>query len=124
MGSVVDRGMEGCETEEGGGDGERASGGVRVSAQDAIGNVEALVPKGVPAIPLAFSGADEQLKLLQKLYQPSIIAVVSVSEVFLRTARSLLAPAIGQRHTLREFRFPLESPAVLSAADVVFADSF
>jgi len=50
-------------------------------------------------------------------------SVVSVSEAFLKTARSLLAPAIGERHTLCEFRLPLDDPSALRAFDVVFADS-
>jgi hypothetical protein len=52
-----------------------------------------------------------------------MIAIVSVSVVFLKTARSLLAPALGEQHTLCEFRFPLDDPGALKAFDLVFADS-
>jgi DNA-binding transcriptional regulator YhcF (GntR family) len=121
--SVLDRPIDACSIEELTADRDLAIGALTVAAQYIIGNIEPLVPKGMPAIALAFSVADEQLKFLRKLNQPSIIAVVSVSEVFLRTAKSLLAPALGQHHTLREFRFPMDGPSVLSAADVVFADS-
>jgi hypothetical protein len=121
--SVLDRPIDACSVEDLSADCDLAIGALTVAAQYIIGNVDPLVSKGMPAIPLAFSVADEQLKFLRKLNQPSIIVVVSVSEVFLRTARSLLAPALGQHHTLRELRFPMDSAAVLSAADVVFADS-
>jgi len=121
--SALDRPIEGCSLDDLAVDRDLAIGALTVAAQYVIRNVDPLVPKGVPAVPLAFCAADEQLELLRKLQQPSIIAVVSVSEVFLRTARSLLAPALGQRHTLREFSFPMDSSAALSAADVVFADS-
>lgn len=121
--SALNRRVEGCTLADLAADPDLAIGALTVAAQYVIGNVDPLVPKDMPAIPLAFSAADEQLELMLKLRHPSIIAVVSVSEVFLRTARSLLAPALGQRHTLREFRFPLDSPAALGAADLVFADS-
>ena len=67
--------------------------------------------------------ADEHLEMIRMLREPSVVAVVSVSEDFLQTARGLLAPAIGRRHTLREFFLPMEKPSSLKAADVVFCDS-
>lgn len=98
-------------------------GALAVAALYAIETVDALVSKGVPAIPLTFSTADEQLSLIRKLLNPAMIAIVSVSVVFLKTARSLLAPAVGEQHTLCEFRFPLDDPGALTAFDLVIADS-
>jgi DNA-binding transcriptional regulator YhcF (GntR family) len=100
-----------------------AIGALTVSGQYLIGDVDRLVPKGVPAIALAFSAADEHLDLLRRLDHPSIISVVSVSRVFLQTARSLLAPALGRHHVMRDFLFPPDDPKSLRAADLVFADS-
>ena len=100
-----------------------AIGALVVAGQYAIGEVDRLVPKNLPAIPLAFSAADEHLEVLRKLDQPSVIAVVSVSAVFLQTARSLLAPALGRRHVMRDFCFPLDDPKAVRAADLVFVDS-
>ena len=100
-----------------------AIGALVVAGQYAMVEVDRLVSKSVPAVPLAFNAADEHLQLLRKLEQPSIIAVVSVSAVFLQTARSLLAPALGRRHVMRDFCFPLEDPNALKAVDLVFADS-
>jgi len=100
-----------------------AIGALTVAGQYVIGEVDALVPKSLPAISLTFGIVDEHLEVLRKLRHPSVIAVVSVSAAFLQTARSLLAPALGQRHTMQDFRFPLSDPKALRAADLVFADS-
>ena len=81
------------------------------------------MPKAVPAIALTFSVADDKLDLLRRLDHPSVVCVVSVSRVFLQTARSLLAPALGRHHVMRDFLFPPEDPKNLRAADLVFADS-
>ncbi len=121
--AALNRPVEGCTLSELATDPGMAIGALTVAAQYAIVDVDPLVPKSAPAIPLAFSVADEQLALLRKLKQPSIIGVVSVSEVFLKTARSLLAPALGQRHTLREYNFLLDDRIALAAVDLVFADS-
>jgi hypothetical protein len=94
-----------------------------VAGQYVIDRVDSIVPKSIPAIPLAFSGADEQLDMLRKVEQPSVVAVVSVSAAFLQTARGLLAPALGRRHVMRDFVFPLEDPKAVQAADLVFIDS-
>lgn len=120
---ALDMPVEGCALADLGDDPDLAIGALTVAAQYVIGKVDPLVPKGMPAIPLAFSKADEQLELLRKICQPSIIAVVSVSNVFLKTARSLLAPTLGQQHVLRDFHFPLEDQAALASVDLVFADS-
>jgi GntR family transcriptional regulator len=114
---------EGCSIIDLGAHPGLAIGALVVAGQYAIGEVDPLVPKNLPPIPLVFSAADEHLELLRKLDQPSVIAVVSVSAVFLQTARSLLAPALGRRHVMRCFCFPLDDPKALRAADVVFADS-
>jgi hypothetical protein len=52
-----------------------------------------------------------------------VIAVVSSSGLFLETARSILAPAMGRRHDLREIHLPQEEAASARAADVIFCDS-
>ncbi len=100
-----------------------AIGALTVTGQFAIGDVDSLVPKSIPAIPLTFSAADEHLELLRKLAQPSVIAIVSVSAALLQTARALLAPALGRRHVMRDFTFPLKDAKAVQAADLVFADS-
>ncbi len=94
-----------------------------VAAHYALGDVNPLVPKDRPAIPLDFSAADEHVESIRERQEPSVVAVVSVSEGFLQTSRSVLASAAGRRHVLREFLLPLPHPKALAAADIVFADS-
>ena len=121
--AALDQPVEGCTLADLAHDPGLAIGALTVAARYAISDVDPLLPKTTPAIPLAFSEVDEQLGLLRKLEHPSIIAVVSTSKVFLKTARSVLAPALGERHTLCEFSFPSDNAAALRAADLVFADS-
>ena len=98
-------------------------GALVVCHEGARRNVAPLLPKDRPIFTIRFSTADEHVEMVRKLQVPSIIAVVSVSEQFLRTARGLLAPVLGRRHTLREFFLPEEKFTSLRAADVVFCDS-
>jgi GntR family transcriptional regulator len=98
-------------------------GALAVAAHYAIPDVNALLPKDRPAIPLEFGAADEQMDMIRKRREPSVVAVVSVSEGFLQTAHSVLATAAGRRHVLQGFLLPLPGPKVLAAVDVVFADS-
>jgi GntR family transcriptional regulator len=100
-----------------------AIGALVVTTQGARQDISSLVPKDRPIFKIAFSAAEELAEAIRKLREPSIIAVVSVSERLLEAARGLLAPAVARHHTLREFVPPLESSNVLRAADVVFCDS-
>jgi hypothetical protein len=63
------------------------------------------------------------MELIRKRREPSVVAVVSVSEGFLHTAHTILDAAAGPRHVLQEFLLPLPDPKALDAADLVFADS-
>jgi len=98
-------------------------GALAVAAHYAIPDVNPLLPKDRPAIPLAYGAADEHVELIRRRREPSVVAVVSVSEGFLQTASRVLATAAGRRHVLHEFLLPLPGPRVLGAVDVVFADS-
>ena len=75
--------------------------------------VTALAPKGRPILPIRYQNANEHIERIRQLAEPSFIAVVSISERILLTARSLFTPAIGHRHSMQEFLLPLESPDVL-----------
>ena len=98
-------------------------GALPVAAHYAIADVNPLLPQDRPAIALDFAAADQQIDLIRQRREPSIVAVVSVSEGFLQTASRVLATACGRRHVLQEFLLPLAEPQGLSAADIVFADS-
>lgn len=101
----------------------RAIGALVVAPQYAAEDVKPLVPKAQLLLSIAFSSADEHVERIRQLEPPSVIAVVSISANFLRTAQALLAPALGRRHTLCAYLLPLESPQVLGSADVIFCDS-
>jgi GntR family transcriptional regulator len=98
-------------------------GALPVLAQHFLPETAALLPKTRPAVCVTYSLADEHLQKIRKLQQPSVIALVSVSEAFLRTARGLLAPALENRHTLLEFLWPTKRAGDLRAGDIVFCDS-
>ncbi len=97
-------------------------GALAVTAHYAIPDVNPLLPHDRPAIPLAFGTADDHIEMIRQRSEPSVFAVVSVSEGFLQTAGKVLATAAGSRHVLQEFLLPLPDPKALAAIDVVFAD--
>ena len=70
-------------------------------------------------VAISYSPADEYIAAIRNLPQPSVIGVVSVSALFLETANGLLAPAIGRRHSFREFlvQKPAGSTSELRLAD-------
>ena len=88
-----------------------------------VENIKPLVSRSRPAIGIVYSRAAEHVDLIRKLQNPSIVAVVSVSESLLKTARSLLAPAVGRRHTLNEVLVVQGVPISLGTADLVFCDT-
>lgn len=81
------------------------------------------LPKDRPPYSVPLNTAVQEVALVQRLREPSAIAVVSVSELFLQTARALFAPALGDRHSLREFLVPREKPRTLASFSFVFCDS-
>jgi DNA-binding transcriptional regulator YhcF (GntR family) len=90
-----------------------------------IEELKPLVPQNRPPTAIVYSKADSHVHMVRSLREPSVVAVVSVSESLLKTARGLFAPAIGRRHTLRELllkRADLRG-ADLRGVDVAFCDS-
>jgi GntR family transcriptional regulator len=81
------------------------------------------VPEHQTGVMLKFADADEHVELIRNFAQPSMIAMASVSPTLLKTARSLLAPVLGRRHTFREFLISPERHTDLRGMDVVFCDS-
>lgn len=82
-----------------------------------------IVPAHRPCFSIDYSSANDHLIVIRGLRTPSIIAVASVSESMLKTARSLLAPAIGREHTYQEILVTPDRDIELRAADLVFCDS-
>jgi DNA-binding transcriptional regulator YhcF (GntR family) len=100
-----------------------AIGALAVTPHHAYRQVHAMFPKDRPVLPVRYALADEHLKTIRSLKKPSVIAVVSSSQLFLEVARSILAPAMGNRHELREIHLKSEAPAAARAADLIFCDS-
>ena len=115
--------LRGCSREELRMNRGLAVGALPVVAQPHLPEVVSLLPETRPAISVTYCMADEHLRMIRNLRQPSIIALVSVSEVFVKTARGLLAPLLQGRHTLCEFLWPLKRASDVRAADLVFCDS-
>jgi len=88
-----------------------------------LGELEAFIPENRPAVSISYSQASEYVAAIRALRKPSAIAVVSVSKSVLRTARGLLAPAIGRKHTFREILISMKARADTGQYDVVFCDS-
>lgn len=115
--------VESCSFEAFAGDPQFTIGAQVVAANHLIDEIQPLVPRNRPAIGLVYAQAAEHINLIRKLHDPSMVAVVSVSESLLRTARSLLAPAIGIRHTFSEVLADGKAGIRLGSADVVFCDT-
>ena len=115
--------LRGCSREELRMNRGLAVGALPVVAQHHLPEVVSLLPETRPAVSVTYCVADEHLRMIQNLREPSIIALVSVSEIFLKTAQGLLAPILESRHTLLEFIWPLKKASDIGAADLVFCDS-
>ena len=85
--------------------------------------IEPLVRNDRPAVPLNFSQGDNSLAVIQNLRDPSVIAMVSVSEALLQTANGMLAAAVGRRHSYREVLVDHTAKVDLSGIDVAICDS-
>ncbi len=98
--------------------------GAQVTAPDyASQRLKGHVPEYQAGVMLKFADADEHVELIRNLTQPSMIAMASVSPALLKTARSLLAPVLGRRHTFKEFLLPSKGRADLGGMDIAFCDS-
>src|SRR5215469_6972155 len=86
-----------------------AIGAILITPNYFAARVRPAVPADRTVVPISYSPADAYIAAIRNLSQPSIIGVVSVSALFLETANGLLAPAIGRRHSFREFL--LQKPA-------------
>jgi len=115
--------VDGCSREDLAKNPSLVLGALPVTPQYAMGDTEPLIPKELPPVPMAFCDADEHVQMIRKLREPSVIALVSVSQYLLQAAQGLLASAVGRRHTLTPYLLPLESSKALSGADVILCDS-
>lgn len=88
----------------------------------AVGN-PSLLPRGHPLIAVEACSAETHLDHIRKLKQASVIGVVSISQEFLRLARALLAPVVGNRHAVEEHLLSENESKDFSGMDLVFCDT-
>lgn len=120
---VVECPVEACSVKDLSANRALAMGALVVAAPGDMPDCAALLHQDRPPYPITINRAEQHRTLVRKLKEPSAIAVVSVSQIFLQTAQGLLAPALGRRHTLREYFLPSEKPDNLEAFSIVFCDS-
>ena len=82
-----------------------------------------VLPKDRPIVPIVYSKADEHVALVRNLERPSLIAIASISEYFLQTARGVLAPVVGGRHSMREYLLVGKEPQDVGMPDILFCDA-
>lgn len=87
------------------------------------GDLRQFVPVHRPCFSIEYSSAEDHIAAVRGLQVPSNIAVVSVSESLLKTARSLLAPSIGREHTYQNLLLSTDQEVDMRGADLVFCDS-
>ena len=113
---------EACSTEELSLRPDLMMGALVVVTPGAITQIAPLVPKDRPPVSITLSPLDEHVKMIHQLKRPSTIAVVSISQVVLQTARGVLAPILGDRHTLRVYLLPVDDTSGLAVNDLVLCD--
>jgi DNA-binding transcriptional regulator YhcF (GntR family) len=121
--SAMPHPVQACSPEELAANPGLAIGALAVAPVYSIGRADKLFPKDRPVIAVTFNKADDHIRRIRELRQPSTIAVVSASPRFLEVARGVLASAIGTRHQLKEVLLPGESLPGHRAVDLVFCDS-
>ena len=105
---------------------EAMLGGLVVCLPGAVQKIRQVMPQRKLPVPIeacSISDPGSYIDRVRRLKDPSLVAVVSVSRLFLERARGVLAPAIGDFHSVREYLLPAENADRLGAADLIFCDS-
>ncbi len=100
-----------------------AEGALVVCFAGLVPRVQPLLPRERPPFQLTICEPNEHVEMIRQLHEPSLIAVVSISKLFLERARGFLASFVGDVHSFREYLLPNEHPSSFAATDVVFCDS-
>ena len=99
-----------------------AVGALVICAPGHVERIKPLLPTKRALVPITFSSADEHIETIRNLPQPSLVALVSISEYFLEVARAVLAPVAGRRHSLQEYLLTSSQGDFRGAADVFLCD--
>jgi GntR family transcriptional regulator len=102
---------------------ELALGALVVSPPGVLPTIAGVLPKERPAITVLYSSAEVHFDVVRKLTRPSVVAVVSVSEAFVKIACGLLGHMVGTRHTLIDCLLSDQKTAQIPSADLLFCDA-
>jgi len=102
---------------------ELAAGALLVAPPGVLPRIAALLPKFRVVVPALYTDATSYLEFVGRLQNPSIIALLSISEAFLKIARGVLGPVTSGRHSLIERQVAETGPLPVPAADVIFCDA-
>lgn len=115
--------VESCTPEELVASPELALGAIVVSPPGILPTIAKALPKDRPAITVIYSSAETHFDKVRKLKLPSVVAVVSISEAFIKLARGLLGHIIGTRHTLSDCLIHDPKNGRIPPADLLFCDA-
>jgi len=115
--------IEGCSPEVLSKHPDTATDAIVVGAENLIGSFDRDKFKARLWAPLILNTADEHLDAIRLMKDSGTVAVASYSQAFLRTARGLIKGVLGEKHSYREFLFPMRGRGDFRAMDLVFCDS-
>jgi len=121
--SAVNCPVKACSPGELVADPELALGALVVSPPGVLPSIAEILPKVQPPITIAYSSAETHFDVVRKLKGPSVIAVVSISESFVKIACGLLGHMVGTRHTLIDCLLSDQRLSRIPSADLLFCDA-
>jgi DNA-binding transcriptional regulator YhcF (GntR family) len=101
---------------------ELGEGALVVAPPGALPRLAAGRPPARAPISIQFTDPAPYLEAVRRLREPSLVALVSVSEVFLEIARGVVGPVASKRHTLLDLHVSDAGAVRVGAADLVFCD--
>ena len=115
--------VEACSPEELVANPKLALGAMVVSPPGILPTITKALPKERPAITVLYSSAEAHFDIVKKLRRPSVVAVVSISEAFIKLAYGLLGHMIETRHTLIDCVLNDQKTGRIPPADLLFCDA-
>ena len=115
--------VEACTLDAFAADSRVTLGAIVVCLQGGESFVKPFLPKGCPLVSVPICDPGEVVQIIQDMREPSIIGLVSISKLFLQRATGMLAPAVGDRHTLQAHLLTDKVPVSLRSADLVLCAS-
>ncbi len=96
---------------------------VVIAAPGSVRRIQKALPELNPLLAAEFSSADSVVQRIATLEKASLIAIVSISPLFLETAMAILEPVVDKRHELIDLTFRADNVPSLGAVDLAFCDA-